>query len=217
MDMTLYSYFRSSCSWRVRAALSLKGLDYEIEAVNLIKDGGQQLSEDYKKINLMAQVPALKVDDTVITQSLSIMEYLEEICPEPSLLPKTALERAKVREICLIIGSGIQPLQNLSVLQYIAKNEGNEKKLEWAKHVIEKGFEALEKLLVSCSGKYCFGDSITFADCFLVPQIYNAKRFGVTLDRFPTIERIDATLKDHQAFIASHPSNQPDCPSDIKA
>lgn len=204
----LYSYYRSSCSWRVRAALEFKGIPYDIEAVNLVKDGGQQHTEDYKNINPMAQVPALKIDGTELIQSMAIIEYLEETRPNPNLLPKDPVARSKVRIISECISSGIQPLQNTGILQKI----GNERKTAWAKDVIQRGFDAVEKILKAYAGKYCVGDSITFADCCLVPQVYNANRFGVDLKPYPLIKRINDTLMQHEAFIKSHPSNQPDCP-----
>ncbi|XP_045132524.1 maleylacetoacetate isomerase-like isoform X3 [Portunus trituberculatus] len=163
----LYSYFRSSCSWRVRIVLAHKKIDYEYQPIHLLKK--EQVSDEYTKVNPMGQVPALIVEDKMLTQSISIMEYLEETYPQNPLLPKEPLLRAKVREICEVIGSGIQPLQNLAVLQKIG-----DEKMEWGHFYINKGFCALEQLLAGCAGKYSVGDQVTLADCCLVPQVYNA-------------------------------------------
>jgi len=208
----LYSYFRSSCSWRVRIALAYKGIEYETKAVNLIKDGGQQNTTEYRAINPAAIVPSLEIDGHCLTESLSIIEYLEETRPDPPLLPEKPEERAIIRSIALEITAGIQPLQNLKVLQYV----GDERKTEWAKHWIIKGFEALEKMLQKNAGKYCFGDNVSIADCCLVPQVYNANRFQVDLSNFPTIQRINDSLIKLDAFKVSHPSQQPDCPEDMR-
>lgn len=204
----LYSYYRSSCSWRVRIALALKGIDYEYKSVNLIKDGGEQHSDEYKKLNPQQQVPTLIIDDHTLTESVSIIEYLEEKNPLPALLPADAVGRSKVRTIVNIITSGIQPLQNLKVLQYIDK----EKKSSWPKHWIIEGFKGLENVLVKTAGDYCYGDKITMADLCLVPQVYNAERYGVNMSEFPVISRINEKLLCHEAFINSHPSCQPDMP-----
>ncbi|XP_044927814.1 maleylacetoacetate isomerase isoform X3 [Mustela putorius furo] len=150
----LYSYFRSSCSWRVRIALALKSIDYETIPVNLIKDQGQQFSEEFQALNPMKQVPTLKIDGITISQSLAIIEFLEETRPTPRLLPKDPKKRAQVRMISDTIASGIQPLQNLSVLKQV----GQENQLAWAQKVIHTGFDALEQILRSTAGKYCVGD-----------------------------------------------------------
>ncbi|XP_037781730.1 probable maleylacetoacetate isomerase 2 isoform X2 [Penaeus monodon] len=205
----LYSYFRSSCSWRVRIALAHKGVDYEYRAINLLKQ--EQVSDEYKKLNPIGQVPALIVNENTLTQSISILEYLEEAFPQKPLLPKDLLKRAKVREVCEIIGSGIQPLQNLSVLQKIG-----ETKMEWGHFYIQKGFVALEQVLANSAGKYCVGDEVTIADCCLVPQVYNANRFKVDMAAFPVISRVHDALMSLDAFKAAHPSQQPDCPEDLK-
>ncbi|KAM9646576.1 maleylacetoacetate isomerase isoform 4-T6 [Trichechus inunguis] len=167
----LYSYFRSSCSWRVRIALVLKGIDYATVPINLVKDGGQQFSEEFQALNPMMQVPALKIDGLTIGQSLAIIEYLEETRPAPRLLPQDPKKRASVRMISDLIASGIQPLQNLSVLKQV----GKENQLAWAQNVISSGFNALEKILQSTAGKYCVGDEVSMADLCLVPQVANAE------------------------------------------
>lgn len=188
----------------------MKGIEYEYKAVHLVK--GEQLADDYKAMNPQALIPTLLIDGQKLTQSLSIIEYLEETRPNPSLLPKDPFKRSQARTLALIIGADIQPVQNLRVLKVV----GDERKMEWGKNVIQSGFEALEKALQASAGKYCVGDSVTLPDLFLVPQVYNANRFKVDMSRFPTISRINEELSKLDSFIKSHPSNQPDCPEELK-
>uniref|UniRef100_A0A8C3YU65 Maleylacetoacetate isomerase n=1 Tax=Catagonus wagneri TaxID=51154 RepID=A0A8C3YU65_9CETA len=209
----LYSYFRSSCSWRVRIALALKNIDYEMITINLIKDGGQQFSKEFQALNPMKQVPALKIDGITISQSLAIIEYLEETRPTPRLLPQDPKKRAHVRMISDLIASGIQPLQNLSVLNQV----GQENQLTWAQQVIASGFNALEQVLQSTAGKCCVGDEVSMADLCLVPQVANADRYKVDLSPYPTISRINKSLLALEAFQVSHPSRQPDTPPELRA
>ncbi|XP_062597851.1 maleylacetoacetate isomerase-like [Saccostrea cucullata] len=213
----LYSYFRSSCAWRVRIALNIKGIQYEYRAVNLIKDGGMQRKDEYTTVNPMQQVPALIMDGATLTQSISIMEYLEEKYPTNAIMPKDPLQRAKVREICELIASGIQPIQNLIVLQKVEKLSSAEEKSEWARFFIEKGFIALETILGECAGKYCVGDTVTMADICLVPQVGNAKRFSADMSKFPLISKINEELEKIEAFQKASPFKQPDCPEDLRA
>ncbi|XP_053234531.1 maleylacetoacetate isomerase isoform X2 [Podarcis raffonei] len=208
----LYTYFRSSCTWRVRIALALKGIAYDSAPVNLVKDGGQQLTPEFQAVNPMQQVPALKIDGITLSQSVAIIEYLEETRPKPSLLPQDPKKRAQVRMISEHIASGIQPLQNLTVLEQFG-----EKKQEWAKNCISRGFKALEQILRETAGRYCVGDEVTMADLCLVPQVFNAGRFKVDLTPFPTINRINKALLELEAFQTSHPSRQPDTPSELRA
>ncbi|XP_057199914.1 maleylacetoacetate isomerase isoform X1 [Triplophysa rosa] len=207
----LHGYFRSSCSWRVRIAFALKGIEYEQAPVNLIKDGGQQLTDQFKALNPMQQVPAVTIDGITLSQSLAIIQYIEETRAGPHLLPADPKQRAQVRIICDIITSGIQPLQNLYVLQKI----GGEK-MQWAQHFINRGFEALEPILKQTAGTYCVGNEISMADICLVPQVYNAERFKVDMSPFPTIRRLNQTLMEIEAFKVSHPSCQPDTPDDMR-
>jgi len=210
----LYTYFRSSASWRVRIALAYKGIDCEFRFVNLLKK--QQYGEEFLKINPLAQVPALLHNGNLITQSVAILEYLEEVIPGKPLLPKDPLQRARVREICELIGSGIQPLQNTSVIGKI-DSEDAAKRTEWAKFWIEKGFVALEKLLSQTSGKYCVGDELTLADCFLNPQVAQAGRFSVDVSHYPTISRLNESLKQLEPFKKGDAFTQPDCPPELRA
>lgn len=208
----LYSYFRSSCTWRVRIALALKGIAYDQVPVNLLKDGGEQLSPEFSALNPMQQVPALRIDGITLSQSLAIIEYLEETRPKPRVLPKDPKKRAQVRMISDHIASGIQPLQNLTVLK-----QAGEKKLEWAQTCISRGFKALEQILQETSGSYCVGDEVSMADLCLVPQVYNAERYKVDLAPYPIIRRINKALLELEEFQTSHPCRQPDTPPELRA
>lgn len=215
MKPVLYSYFRSSCSWRVRIALALKGIEYDYKAVHLVKDGGEQYAEDYKIVNPQCEVPSLEIDGHTLTQSMAIIEYIDETRDAPPyLLPRNDPgKRAEVRRLSQCIACGIQPIQNLRVLQYV----GSDKKVEWGKYWIEYGFTSLEQLLSKTSGKYCVGDEVTMVDLCLVPQVYNAGRFGVNMTNFPIISRINTALSNLEAFKIAHPSQQPDCPDDMRS
>lgn len=208
----LFSYFRSSSAYRIRIALNVKLIPYDLIPVHLLKNGGEQYSEKYKKINPSAQVPALMDDDRVIAQSMAILEYLEEEFPRPSLLPHSSLEKALVRQMCEIINSGIQPLQNLSITQYLTNNlkVSDEDKNKWLHFWIQRGFDSLETLLHQHSGKFSFGDQITFADCCLVPQVFSAQRFGVDLTPFPKALEINKRCLELTDFIKASPEKQPD-------
>lgn len=213
--VALYSYWRSSCSWRVRIALNMKSIKYEYKPVHLLRDGGEQLKDDYSELNPMKQVPTLIIDGMPVSQSGAILQYLEETRPEKPLLPASPRDRAIVRKLCDIIGTGIQPIQNLAVLkwvmsQYDDQETKNAKKLEFGCHWITVGFEALERELKKTAGSFCFGDIVTLADLYLVPQVYNAKRFNVDLTKFPTICRINDALSKIPEFISAEPANQPD-------
>nr|UDM84152.1 glutathione S-transferase zeta 1 [Sillago sihama] len=208
----LHGYFRSSCSWRVRIAFALKGVEYDQVGVNLIKDGGQQLTQEYKTLNPMQQVPAVEIDGITLSQSLAVIQYIDETRPGPRLLPADPQKRAQVRMISDLIASGIQPLQNLYVIQKIGAE-----KVQWAQHFIDRGFQALEPILKQTAGKYCVGDEISMADICLVPQVYNAERFKVDVGQYPTIKRLNQALLEVDAFKVSHPSHQPDTPADLRA
>lgn len=213
--MKLYSYFRSSASFRVRIALAFKGLSYDYVPVHLIKDGGQQFAAAYRAMNPAALVPALQVGDgTVLTQSLAIIEYLEETHPQPPLLPPDAAGRARVRALALSIACEIHPLNNLRVLGYLSKTLGvsEEQKNAWYRHWVETGLETVEAMLADDphTGRYCHGEVPTLADVLLVPQIFNAQRFNCRLDHVPTVMRIHQQCLTLPAFATSVPAEQPD-------
>jgi maleylpyruvate isomerase len=211
--MKLYSYWRSSCSWRVRIALNLKGLSYTYEAVHLLKDGGQQHSEAYRALNPMRTVPTLEFEEGGVvrrlSQSIAILEYLEERHRTPALLPADPLLRARARMLAEMVNSGIQPLQNLSVLQFV-KNELKGDDRVFAANWNARGLTALEAAVKETAGTYCLGETISFADICLVPQLYGARRYGVDLAQFPTLTRIEAACEKLPAFQAAHPDRQPD-------
>jgi maleylpyruvate isomerase len=207
----LYSYFRSSAAYRVRIALNLKGLPYEMVPVHLTKDGGRQHTPEFIAINPQARVPALELPSgEVLTQSLAIIEYLDDIHPEPPLLPADALDRAKSRAIAQMIACDIHPLNNLIALQYLKRQLKHEQPEidAWYHHWITEGFTALEKLLAP--GPYACGSQVTLADICLVPQVANARRFKVPLDKFPKISGVDAACLKLSAFDKARPENQPD-------
>ena len=208
--MRLWSYWRSSCSYRVRIALNLKGLRYETVPVHLVRGGGEQHLEPYAQVHPQRLVPALQVslDEPVLTQSLSIIEYLDERWPAPRLLPAEAAQRARVRSLSQLIATDVQPLQNVRVLNHLPAAS---QRAEWARHWMTRGFEALEAQL-KAGDAYCVGDHVTIADLTLVPQVYNARRFGLDLSRFPKLIGIDERCRRRPAFEAARPENQPDAP-----
>ena len=212
--MKLYDYFRSSAAYRVRIGLKLKGLDYEAIPVHLIKDGGEQLKAPYRAVNPSGLVPSLQDNGATITQSLAILEYLDEVHPVAPLLPRDALGRARVRSLALAIACDIHPLNNLRVLRYLVKEAGlsEDAKTAWYVHWVQEGFAALEAQLAGSSdtGRFCHGDMPTLADIVLAPQVFNAARFHIDMGPYPTIARIDAACRELPAFIAAHPSQQPD-------
>lgn len=217
MPFTLYSYWRSSAAYRVRIALNLKGLDYAIRPVHLVQDGGQQHSDSYRALNPQQLVPTLLDGERVIRQSLAIIEYLDDAYPDTQpLLPPDLRERARVRGIALAIACDIHPLGNLRVLQYLKAELDitDQQKAAWSAHWIKVGFDALETLLAGSPevGRFCSGDEPTLADCCLVPQMYNARRFKVALDAYPTLARIDAACNELDAFKRAAPEAQPDAP-----
>lgn len=213
MGLALYSYFRSSASWRVRIALAWKGLGAQTVPVHLLRDGGQQHAAPYRAINPQGLVPCLIDDGHAITQSVAICEYLEETHPLPALLPAGALERARVRALVQAIACDIHPLNNLRVLQHLRHELGQNKEQvdAWYRHWIDVGFAALEtELLRDPVADTCCGGAVTLADVFLVPQVANARRLQVDLARYPRIAAIEAHLLTLPAFQASAPERQPD-------
>lgn len=210
--MKLWSYWRSSCAYRVRIALGLKGLPFEYAAVHLLRDGGQQHRPEFQAVNPQRQVPVLELEDegrvVHLVQSMAIIEYLDERFPDPPLLPASAQGRAQVRALAELVNSGIQPLQNTSTFAELKKH-GVEHE-EWARHFIAKGLAALEQLAQPRAGTFLFGDSPTLADIYLVPQLYNARRFGLPLDAFATLTRAEANAQALPAFQSARPEAQPD-------
>ena len=213
--MTLYGYFRSSTSYRTRIAMNLKGLDYDYIAVNLAQD--EQLESVFKAINPQGLVPVVKADDLLLYQSPAILEWLEEVYPEHALLPKDAAGRMQVRAISAMIGCDIHPINNRRILQYL-RNElavDETEVMAWCNRWMSEGFAALEKRLAQDKnrGKFCYGDSPTFADCYLIPQVSSARRFKVDLSLYPNIVEIDTHCRTLKAFADADPMLQPDAPS----
>jgi maleylpyruvate isomerase len=212
--MRLYDYFRSSAAYRVRIALNLKGVQPDERTFVHLRMGGQR-AQDYLALNPQGLVPALALDDGhVLTQSLAIVEYLDETYPDPPLLPSSAAARARVRAIALAIACEIHPLNNLRVLNYLLGTLGvsKEQKDGWYRYWIDVGFEALERSLSNDgdTGRYCHGDRATLADVCLVPQIANARRFDIDLSPYPTLIRIEAACNELPAFAEAAPARQPD-------
>jgi maleylacetoacetate isomerase len=210
--MILHDYYRSSAAYRVRIALQLKGISAQSISCHLRH--GEQYSAGYRAINPQGLVPALEVDGIVLLQSLSILEYFDETYPRPPLLPVGPLGRARVRSLAQLIACDIHPLNNLRVLKYLKGKIAQPQAAidQWVVHWIAEGFSALETRLAreSETGRWCHGDAPGLADCVLIPQIYNARRFNVPLAAYPTLLRIDAEAAAHPAFIAAHPARQPD-------
>ncbi len=208
--MELYNYFRSSASYRVRIALALKGLAYDYKPVHLAKN--EQFNESYAAVSAARLVPLLKDGDAMLTQSLAIMEYLDETHPQPPLLPKDPLQRARVRALALDVACEIHPLNNLRVLRYLTRDlkVSEDDKNRWYRHWVETGLEAVERQLAAAPARYCHGDAPTLADCCLVPQIFNAQRFECRTDHVPHVMRVFEACMAHDAFSKTQPSACPD-------
>ena len=209
--MKLYGYFRSSAAYRVRIALNLKNISYDLTPVHLTRNGGWQWSEDFRAINPQKRVPALALSSgEVLLQSLAIIEYLDEVYPEPPLLPADAIERAHVRAVSQIVACDIHPVNNLVVLNYLKGTLGQSQAAadDWYRHWIGQGFEAIEALIRP--GPYAFGAQVTVADLCLVPQVFNARRFKVDMARYPKIAGVEAACLKLPAFDRARPENQPD-------
>jgi maleylacetoacetate isomerase len=213
-NFELYGYFRSSAAFRARIALNLKGIVPELRFVHLLRGGGEQHSADYKAVNPQGLIPALVHDGHLITQSMAIIEYLDEIVPQPPILPRDPYGRARVREIAYVVGCDIHPVNNLRVGLYTKEKFGasDDDVARWHRHWIRAGFDALEIMLSGSphTGAYCHGDTPTMADILLIPQCFNARRVKLELGDWPTIARIEATALAHRAFDAALPKNQPD-------
>jgi maleylacetoacetate isomerase/maleylpyruvate isomerase len=212
--MKLYTFFRSSASYRVRIALNLKNISYEQAPIHLRRGGGEQLSAAYKAINPQGLVPALEDNGRIMTQSLAIIEYLEETHPDPALLPRNPAERALVRSMAMIIACEVHPIQNLRVLNYVKKeyNRTDEQMNRWAQHWIDLGLAALEQTITARTkrGKFCHRDTPTLADICLVPQLGNARRYGCDLSKYPAILEIEKNCMALPAFANAAPEKQPD-------
>jgi maleylpyruvate isomerase len=213
-DLTLYNFYRSSAAYRTRIALNIKGLDYRYVPIHLMKEGGQQFNAEYKKMNPQQLVPLLDDQGFQVSQSMAIIEYLDEKYPTPSLMPSTAEGRARVRQLSLSICCDIHPLQNLRVLKYLVETLklSEEQKLLFVQNWISIGLKALEADLAKhpTRGLYCFGDTVTMADCMLVPQMFSAIRFEVDTQQFPTLQSIRDQCEKLPAFAKAHPTQQID-------
>jgi maleylpyruvate isomerase len=212
--MRLYSYWRSSASWRVRIVLAHKKIDYEYVPVSIAPDRNEQHGEGFGEVNALRQVPVLEWMQrgtlTRLTQSVAIVEHLEAIHPSPQLMPDDPLKRARVRELVEIVNSGVQPLQNTAVTSHVRKLAGDDAAAAWAKEANLHGMTTLEAHLRAHGGRHAVGDTLTLADVFLVPQVYNATRFGVDVTKFPRVVEIAARAGELPAFVAAHPEQQPD-------
>ncbi len=210
--MKLYGYFRSSASYRVRIALALKGLDYELQPVHLRRN--EQRAPEFLERNPQGLVPALEHDGAMLTQSLAIIEYLDERYPEPPLLPADQADRARVRALAQIVACDVHPINNLRILQYLEKDLGvdEDTRAAWARRWIDGGFAAMEAMLRDDprTGDHCFGDRPTLADVCLVPQVFNSRRFDVDMARYPTLARITENCMRLPAFADQAPERQPD-------
>ncbi|MGO4222734.1 maleylacetoacetate isomerase [Lysobacter sp. TAF61] len=220
-QLRLYSYWRSSAAYRVRIGLNLKGLSYETVPVHLLRDGGEQHAPAFREANPQGLVPVLQHGDRLMRQSVAILEYLDETWPQPPLLPASARDRQRVRALSQLVACDVHPLNNLRVLRFFDRNwhVPQPERDNWVLHWIEEGFTALEAMLADhpSTGRFCEGDLPTLADCCLVPQVYNARRFGVDLAKYPTIVRIEQACLALPAFDAARPERQPDAPEEVAA
>ncbi|WP_305805598.1 maleylacetoacetate isomerase [Stenotrophomonas sp. YIM B06876] len=213
-SLQLYSYWRSSAAYRVRIGLNLKQLAYTITPVHLVRDGGQQHQSDYAALNPQELVPTLRHGALVLTQSLAILEYVDEVWPQPALLPADAAGRARVRALAQLVACDIHPLNNLRVMKFFdgTWHVPQSEREDWTLHWMRAGFAALEKMLVGSphTGRFCHGDGPTLADCCLLPQLYNARRFALDLAPYPTLTRIEQACLALPAFDRARPENQAD-------
>ncbi|HET7663636.1 MAG TPA: maleylacetoacetate isomerase [Rhodanobacteraceae bacterium] len=215
-DLVLYGYWRSSAAYRVRIALNLKELAYVQKSVHLVRDGGQQHTDSYRKLHPQELVPTLLHGQRMLRQSLAIVEYLDETWPNPALLPPSPRARAQARALAQVVACDIHPIGNLRVLQYLDHECGmpQVEREQWSRHWIEQGFKAFEAMLEEdlSRGRFCCGDTPGLADICLIPQVYNALRWGVDMQAFPTINAIHAACQELEAFRLAAPEAQPDAP-----
>lgn len=214
--LVLYNYFRSSTSYRVRLALHLKDLDFEYKPINLLKN--EQRSPEYLKLNPLGGVPTLVHNGKVIPESFAIIEYLNEVFPQNPLLPNDAYLRARIRQVCEIINSFMHPIGNLKTLKYLETKHGytQEQKEEWMNHWLPQGLETLEGILQEFSGQYAFGNEITMADIFVIPQMLSSNRFKVETSKYKTLTKIYENCKKHPAFQKADPFKQIDTPEEFR-
>ncbi len=218
-QLALYNYFRSSTSYRVRIALHYKNLDFEYKPIHLLNQGGEQNLPEYRKLNPSGGVPSLVHNGKTISQTMAIFLYLDEAFPDsPNLFPKNAYGKAKVAQICEMVNSDIHPLTNLKMTQYLDNKLklSDQQKKEWTEKWVPDGLAAIEKVLAQTAGNYCYGDSLTAADMFLIPQIFTAVRAELDLKSYPTITRINEKCLALQVFRHSHPNSQIDTPEEFK-
>lgn len=212
--LKLYDYFRSSAAYRVRIALRLKKLDYQQIPIHLVKEGGQQFKPAYRAINPQARVPSLDVDGSILTQSMAIIEYLDEIHPTPAFLPGDAAGRARARALAQVITCDIHPLNNLAPLNYLKDKMGQDQEAinAWYRHWVETGLGALEQMICAQprKGDFCMGEQPGLVDICLVPQLFNARRYKSDLSNCPTLVKIEAACNALPAFAAAAPDKQPD-------
>lgn len=214
ITVRLYTYFRSSAAYRVRIALGLKDLEWEAVPVHLVRDGGQQHTDHYKSMSPAGLVPVLEDGNVVLNQSLAIIEYLNEQYSGMELLPGTAIDKAHIRALALSIACDTHPINNLRILKYLENvlQVGNEQRTEWYLHWVKLGLESFEKQLAlhAPQGKFCYGNTPTLADVCLIPQVFNARRFGYDIDHLPRIQQVVQACSLLPAFIQAEPANQMD-------
>ena len=211
----IFSYWRSSAAWRVRIALELKGIDYRIHPVHLIQDGGQQFSQAYRALRPEALVPSMRHAGFELSQSLAICEYLEATWPQPALLPANPQDAARVRSFCALIACDTHPLNNLRVLRYLEHDLGvaEATRTRWYHHWLDAALPALEARVAARATAFAYADQPGLAECFLIPQLFNARRFEIPLEAYPALLDLEARCLALPAFLKSHPDQQPDNPA----
>lgn len=217
-ELKLYNYFRSSTSYRIRIALNFKNIEFSYIPVHLLNNGGEQFTPQYKNLNPMSEVPTIDHDGLILGQSMAIIEYLEEQFPNPSLLPTDVHKRGKIRQFCENINSYLHPLSNLKVLSYLETHHSysQQEKEKWIGHWYHNGLKALEQTVSKTKGQCCFGDQVTFADCFLIPVLFTAERFNVDLSPYPLLKQINHHCIQLTPFQKAHPFRQIDTPEQNK-